>query len=124
MTWSAAALAAYSTLPSSRPLARPVLEQWRGTESKQVCFSAACKNKIHAIGRCMRDDPSMVAVPSVTLDAALAAVGTRTSAAWRQLTGQRGADVRVDLLKVDCEGAPPPARATRARHSRDAACAC
>ena len=43
----------------------------------------------------------MVDVPSVTLDAALAAVGTRSNGAWSRLMG-RGTDVSV--LGSDCSG--------------------
>ena len=60
--------------------------QWRGTRSGQVCFSGACKKKAEGISECMRRNPHMVDVPSVSMTEALAASPT------------------TDLLKVDCEG--------------------
>ena len=72
--------------------------QWERGRSANICFSGACMSKQRAISECMKHDPRMVSVPSVTLETAFLMAG-----AW--LSGAAGIKRRpLSLLKVDCEG--------------------
>lgn len=82
------------------------------------CFSGSCKEKQGAVERCMRADPSMTRIPSITLQQAFATAGVplrNDTAPEQALAGrlprrrreQPSDEASLDqlaLLKVDCEG--------------------
>jgi len=98
--------------------------QWGGSPvvSKNSCFSAACKKRAAAVRQCMANDPGMVSVPSLSLEAALAraapppaqaagsSLGTDASLAslalgsGQHLSAAKAAPPGLALLKVDCQG--------------------
>ena len=70
--------------------------QWRGGESSNRCFSGSCKAKQAKIEACMKSDPSMARIPSMTLEEAFATAGVPLNAS--------SGEEQLSLLKVDCEG--------------------
>jgi len=91
--------------------------QWHNGRTTQSCFSQACKAKIAGIAACMRENPRMTRIPSVTLDDAFAAAGVLLNASTSSSSsdssqgdtgtievGKHRHGEQLDFLKVDCEG--------------------
>ena len=75
--------------------------QWVNGRTSQLCFSPACHRKALDTAQCMKEDPRVVPVPSVTLSSALeAGVAMRGGA----MLSTRASRAGLNLLKVDCEG--------------------
>jgi FkbM family methyltransferase len=91
--------------------------QWHNGRTTQSCFSQACKAKMAGIAACMRENPRMTRIPSVTLDDAFAAAGVLLNASTSSSSsdssqgdtgtievGKHRHGEQLDFLKVDCEG--------------------